>query len=220
VGMLRPLAVDDVPRPLVQGERPLARRLRGAGAPTAALCAGFALSAALIFAVAGFVGRALGVTLVPERARLAAAVLCCVALVGLDLLALRRHTMCPVTLRRQTPKNLVMRHGDTKGALIWGLDTGLSVTTFRVSAATWALLALGLLGVAPWWQGVAYAAGFCVPIAAAILLVPRRSDRPDGTTREPHWISRLLTRYRWIAQTCALLTALAAGTATVLALMA
>jgi hypothetical protein len=45
----------------------------------------------------------------------------------------------------------------------------MAVTTFRVSAATWALLALGLLQVAPWWQGLAFAAGFCVPIIAAVV---------------------------------------------------
>jgi len=142
-------------------------------------------------------------------------VLCCIAPVVLDIVALRRRTLCPVGFRRQTPKNVVLSYGDTKGALIWGLDTGLAITTFRVSAVTWALLALGLLGVAPWWQGLGYAAGFCLPIAAAILLVPRRPDHPSGTAREPQWISRLLTRYRWIALLVALLSVLAAGAATV-----
>ncbi|MEV6930714.1 hypothetical protein AB0M46_40360 [Dactylosporangium sp. NPDC051485] len=220
VGMLRPLAVGDLSRPPGQGGLALTARFRGAGVPTAALCGGFLFSATLVFGVAAFAGRALGVTLLPQPVRLAAALACFAALLGLDVLALRRKTMCPVTLRRQTPKNLVMRYGETRGALIWGLDTGLGITTFRVSATTWALLALGLFGVAPWWQGAAYGIGFTAPIAAAILLVPRRPDAPDGATREPHWISRTLTRYRWLAQICALLAAVAATTATVMVLTA
>ncbi len=176
--------------------------------PTAALCAGFLVSATLTFAVASFVGLALGVHLLPAKVRLFAALLCCVALVVLDVWALRRRSMCPVTFRRQTPKNLVFRYGDTRGALIWGLDTGLAVTTFRVSAVTWALIGLGLLNVAPWWQGFAYGVGFCLPIAVAILLVPRRRDHQDGTPREPYWISTMLNRRRGIVQGAALLTAI------------
>lgn len=213
--MLRPLAVDDRPRPLVQGSNSLTRRVSNAGIPTAALCAGFTLSATLIFAIATFVGAALGATLVPQEGRHVAAAFCCVALLVLDIVALRRHSFCPIGFRRQTPKNLVLRYGDTRGALIWGFDTGLAITTFRVSAATWALLFLGLLGVAPWWQGFVYAAGFCLPIAMSILLVPRRTDHPDGSPREPHWISRLLNRYRWVAQVGVLLAALTAGVVTV-----
>lgn len=211
--MLRPLAIREAARPLGQGESHLARRLRNAGIPTLALCAGFTFSAVLLFTVASFVGAAVGVTLLPENVRLTTAVVCCAAMVVLDSVALRRHAMCPVGFRRQTPKSMVLQYGDTKGALIWGLDTGLAITTFRVSAATWAMIALGLLHVAPWWQGLAYAVGFCLPVAVAILLVPRLPDHPDGTSPEPEWISRLLFRHRRVAQALALGSALAAGLA-------
>ncbi len=208
MGMLRPLALSGTPRtPLVQGGNSLAHRFRDAGLPTGALCAGFLVSATALFGIANFVGMALGTYLLPEKARLAAALVCIGALIVLDVLSFRRRTMCPITFRRQTPKNLVFRYGNTRGALIWGLDTGLAVTTFRISAATWALIVLGLLNVAPWWQGIAYGMGFGLPIAAAILLVPPRPDREDGTSREPHWISGMLNRHRRFAQVVTLLTA-------------
>jgi hypothetical protein len=210
VGMLRPLAVSDISRPpLVQRDDSLVHRFRGAGLPTGALCAGFLVSATTLFALASFVGMAIGTYLLPEKVRLAAALVCVVALIVLDVLALRRRAMCPITLRRQTPKNFAFHYGNTRGALIWGLDTGLAVTTFRISAATWAMIVLGLLNVAPWWQGLAYGLGFCLPIAAAILLVPRRPDDQDGTSREPHWISRMLNQHRRVAQLVTLLTAVA-----------
>ncbi len=103
-------------------------------------------------------------------------------------------------MRRQTPKNLIYRYGNQVGALLWGLDTGLAVTTFRVSAATWAVLALTLLNLAPWWLGAVYAAGFCLPLALATLGPRWRPDEPDGTPREPQWISDALLRRRWVAQ--------------------
>ncbi|MDI6103373.1 hypothetical protein QLQ12_32665 [Actinoplanes sp. NEAU-A12] len=209
--MLRPLAVGDTPIPLVQGDTSLLHRLRNAGRATGALCAGFTASAVLLFAVAGLAGRSFGIDFVPMRIRLVVALLICVALVALDVVALRRHDMCSITRRRQTPKNLVFKYGDTRGALIWGLDTGLAVTTFRVSSATWGLIGLGLLNVAPWWQGIGYAAGFCLPIAAAILLVPRRPDQPDGNSREPGWISLIMIRFRRLVQVCALAVSLIAG---------
>jgi hypothetical protein len=209
VGMLRPLALGDMSSPLGKGDDSLRRRIRGAGTPTGTLCLGFTASAVIVLALASFVGLAFGVRLIPVQVRLWAALLWCAALVVVDIAALRRRTMCRISFRRQTPKNLVFRYGDTKGALIWGLDTGLAVTTFRVSAATWALLGLGLVNVVPWWQGAAYGLSFCLPIAAAILLVPRRPDRPDGSPREPHWISTLLTSSRRLVQTGALLSMLA-----------
>ncbi|QKW34523.1 hypothetical protein HUT06_11205 [Actinomadura sp. NAK00032] len=88
--------------------------------------------------------------------------------------------------RRQTPQQYFYRLGPTRGAFLWGLDTGLVVTTFRVTSLTWAALAVTLLGLVPWWAGVAYAAGFVLPSAVFVLLVPPRSD-PLGPP-EPVWL--------------------------------
>ncbi|MBO2459000.1 hypothetical protein [Actinomadura violacea] len=89
-------------------------------------------------------------------------------------------------LRRQTPQAYFYRLGPARGAFLWGLDTGLVVTTFRVTSLTWGALAVTVLGLVPWWAGVAYAAGFLVPSAVLILLVPPRTGG-DGPP-EPVWL--------------------------------
>lgn len=53
-------------------------------------------------------------------------------------------------------------------ALVWGLDTGLAVTTFRVVTATWAVFVLLFLGLGANWTGLAYGLGFAVPCVAMI----------------------------------------------------
>ena len=62
-------------------------------------------------------------------------------------------------------------------AAVWGLDTGLAVTTFRVTAATWAVLVAVLTGMAPWWIGASYALAFVLPLTALM--------RSSGLTRNP-----------------------------------
>jgi hypothetical protein len=191
--MLRPLAGRGMTAPL--GQRRTAGRRHAAGA-VGSLAAGFTLSAVTVFGAAGLVGDAFGVSHVPTPVRTWAAIALCVALCAADVAALRSRGLCKVTMRRQTPKNLVYRYGDRVGPLIWGLDTGLAVTTFRVSAATWAILGLTLLNLAPWWLGVAYAAGFCGPLAIAVVVPRWRMERPGEPPREPQWISELLMRVR------------------------
>lgn len=75
----------------------------------------------------------------------------------------------------------------------------------------WAALAwctgLVVLDVAPWWQGAVYGPAFCLPIAAAVRLVPAARDR-GRRGREPHWISEVLTGSRPVAQSGALSVAL------------
>jgi hypothetical protein len=90
-------------------------------------------------------------------------------------------------LRRQTPQRVFYMFGPIRGALVWGLDTGLMVTTYRITAATWATLSLCVLGFLPWWTGVIYATGFLLPVAIAVLIVPPRQGPPDSTV-EPIWI--------------------------------
>ncbi|GAB3938979.1 hypothetical protein GCM10027614_20180 [Micromonospora vulcania] len=53
--------------------------------------------------------------------------------------------------------------------MIWGLDTGLMWSTFRVSATTWVLLMAALLNVAPQWSGLVFGGAFTVPLVVAIL---------------------------------------------------
>lgn len=95
--------------------------------------------------------------------------------------------------RRQTPQRLFYMFGPSKGALLWGLDTGLMVTTYRVTSLTWAALALSFVGLLPWWSGVAYAAGFVIPSTVFILLVPFHTG---ADISEPHWVMNRIGKLR------------------------
>ncbi len=108
----------------------------------------------------------------------------------LDLRAIGRGQMS-VGLRRQTPKALA--HDADRPwwvtPLVWGGDTGMIWTTFRVSSASWLLLGAAVLGFAPWWAGVAYGLAFAVPLAVAI----RRGVGPPVCQVNPGR-GRLVTR--------------------------
>jgi hypothetical protein len=56
-----------------------------------------------------------------------------------------------------------LRHRVRIAALIWGFDTGLLVTTFRVAAVSWGALLLTALGLARPWTGISYGLGFAIP---------------------------------------------------------
>jgi hypothetical protein len=110
------------------------------------------------------------------------------ALFALDLL--RTRAGCPLgpSWHRQTPKRYMDHHRATTAAFIWGLDTGLVFTTFRVSSLSWAALAVTALGLVPWWAGAVYALGFCAPLLVATLAVPARTDPTGKTDPEPTWL--------------------------------
>lgn len=109
-------------------------------------------------------------------------------LLVMDLARIRAPGALGPSWRRQTPKGLEDRHGPVTAALLWGLDAGLVVTTFRVTSLSWAALAVAALGLVPWWSGLVYALGFVVPLGAMILLVPRRTDTTGETDPEPGWL--------------------------------
>lgn len=194
--MLRPFM--EMPDPLGKGVT-LVRRRNAAG-PLSSLTAGFLVAAFVVFATAGFVGAAFGLGQIPVTGRVIVAVLVCTAMCAVDVASLRKPSLCRLTFRRQTPKALEDRYGRHVGPLLWGIDTGMAVTTIRVSAATWAVLALGLLQVAPWWVGLAYGLGFSLPLGLATLLPPWRSAPTGGSPGEPLWIQMALTRARLAAQ--------------------
>lgn len=198
MGMLRSRAPSSIPASLGQGGSPQSGP--GAGSAVAWLSAGFLFSAVLTVAVVDLVGAAFGIPLIPLSVRAWAAVSLCAALIPLDVASLRARTLCKITARRQTPKNLIYHYGPRRGPLMWGLDTGLLVTTLRVSAVTWAMVVLVFLNLAPWWLGLSYGVGFCIPLAAIILLPRARPPAPDGTPEEPQWISYALMRARHFTQ--------------------
>ncbi|GGQ60219.1 hypothetical protein [Couchioplanes azureus] len=154
-------------RPFVQGDpsRP-ARRARGF----------LAVLAAAHIAMAGFVAALLHqVGTVPaahidDGVAVAACLVAAVAGAAFDVHALTSGAYAP-GLRRQTSKELGQRAGLPwwVAPLIWGLDTGLMWSTFRVSSTTWVLLAAVALHVAPPWSGLVAGTAFAVPLAVAVL---------------------------------------------------
>jgi hypothetical protein len=138
----------------------------------------FALSfiggAVAIFGAAAFAGRLLIFATVPMQWRVGSAAAIFIALATLDVGAIRRKDYCPIGWRRQTPQRIGRYAGPMLSAAIWGFDTGLAVTTFRVAAITWAALSMTLLGLASWWIGLAYGLGFTLPMLC--LLVARTAD--------------------------------------------
>lgn len=123
----------------------------------------FTVSSLVVFGIANAIGQ-LAVRAVPAGVRVVAVLVVLLAIMAVDGYTIRRKTWCPGTPVRQTPKMIFYRHGAHRAALAWGLDTGLVVTTYRVSSMSWALLLLALMGATPWWIGLAYAAGFVVPL--------------------------------------------------------
>ncbi|NJC83275.1 hypothetical protein [Planosporangium mesophilum] len=178
--------------------------------PVGSLVGGFLLSSFAVFALATGVGRAVGAPLIPETGRAVAVALIGVVLCAYDIAALRGGKLCRLSWRRQTPKNWIYRYGSRRGPFLWGLDTGLAVTTFRVSAATWALLALCAGQFAPWWVGLAFGGGFAAAQVGAIVVPRWRPARPDGTAQEPTWIVRALMRGRPVGQLASLAVLVAA----------
>jgi hypothetical protein len=149
------------------------------------LALGFVLSSFLLYAATSFVGaRLLGDARSNTAVWLiAAGILAVLFTIDTGVLGIR-----PLTWRRQTPKRFQYQYGPGKAAFLWGLDAGLVVTTFRVTSLSWAALTITILGLVPWWAGVAYAMGFTVPLATMILAVPRRTDPTGRTDPEPVWL--------------------------------
>lgn len=48
--------------------------------------------------------------------------------------------------------------------VLWGVDLGTAISTYRVTAATWGALTLIFWGWCSPWIGLCYAAGFTVPL--------------------------------------------------------
>lgn len=163
--------------------------------PVLLLALGFAISAMALYAVLGTAGAA-AVERLPLDGRqwlLAAAVMA--ALFVVDLIRIRAPFALGPSWRRQTPQRYTYRYGERLAAFLWGLDTGLVFTTFRVTSLSWAALAVTALGLVPWWAGMAYAFGFAAPLLVAVLAIPNRPG-PDGTERspEPLWLVNRLHR--------------------------
>lgn len=106
---------------------------------------------------------------ITPTASIAVCGLAAIAGVGIDAHAARRGTYS-IGLKRQTSKEL--GHDGTRQwwvtPLLWGIDTGLIWSTFRVPSASWVLLMGALLNVMPQWSGIVYGLFFGVPLVVAV----------------------------------------------------
>ena len=114
-------------------------------------------------------------------------------LVVAEVRTIRRDQMFSFGFSRQAVRHVYFTRGPGIGALLWGLDTGLVVTTYRVSIASWAAVVLTILHLVPIWVGIIYAAAFSVPLVSLIAL-PRWRGQESVDRLEPRWIPRLLER--------------------------
>lgn len=132
----------------------------------------FVASAVLIFGIATAIGELARTSDLPVSWRYAMAGTILWMLAVVDYCSLRRARYCLIGLARQTPRSVMFRYNFLVAAAVWGFDTGLAFTTIRVAGLTWAAFLLPILGLAPWWTGIAYAVGFAVPLAGFICLHP------------------------------------------------
>ncbi len=148
----------------------------------------FLFGALSIFALTHLLGRAVRLDHVPLWWRVIFAAGSLVGLALLDLVAIRQRRYCPLTLRRQTPNLFRSRYRVSTVLGVWGFDTGLAVTTFRVAAVTWGALVMTGLGLASWTTGLAYWFGFVVPLVIMILcqgsLMPSNKQASFGGSME------------------------------------
>jgi hypothetical protein len=133
-----------------------------------AFAAAFIAGAFAIFAAADAAGAALGSARMPLEWRIGVAGALLLSLAAVDLFAMAKSTYCPIGWRRQTPRMLMRRLPAPVAASLWGFDTGLVVTTFRVAAVSWAALLLAALGLSPRWAGAGYGLAFTLPFLALV----------------------------------------------------
>ena len=159
--------------PLVQGALP---RWRWRLQITALFASGFLAGSVAMFFLSSLLGEMVRIHELPLALRRSVAAAGLVTFALMDVWAGHNRAYCPIGLRRQTPRGLKYRHSMPVVASIWGFDTGLAVTTFRVAAATWGAILLIVLGLSGWQSGIAYGIAFTIPLT--VLLWTHRSGRP------------------------------------------
>lgn len=150
-----------------------------------AFAAAFLAGAVAIFAAAEALGAAFGAARLPLQWRIGLAGALLLPLAAVDLLAIAKSTYCPIGWRRQTLRILMRRHPMPVVASVWGFDTGLVVTTFRVAAVSWGALLLAALGLSPQWTGLGYGFGFTLPFLILASRPVLGSARRDSAPADP-----------------------------------
>jgi hypothetical protein len=192
--------------PLVQGALP---RMRWRLQLTALFVTAFLAGAVAIFGLCFLLGVTVHMPGLPLGLRRGLAAAGLVSLALMDLWARRHRTYCPLRWHRQTPRGLRFRHSMFVVASMWGFDTGVAITTIRVTGATWGAILLTLLGLAGWQTGIAYGLAFVVPIT--LLMWTHRLGRiADAQMPGDAGLAKLLQR-RFVWQTTSAVMLLAGG---------
>lgn len=80
----------------------------------------------------------------------------------------RSRLLYPFGVRRQTAQSMMFgRHREATVGLVWGMDAGFGLATYRATSGLWAVSCLAMLDLAPSWAVIGYGVGF----AAALTLV-------------------------------------------------
>ena len=164
----------------MQGDSPEKRRygLRFA----MALGTAHVVAAALVVFSVSQVAPAVG-ALLPRKAVLLALAGAAVAGMLIDAQAASKRRWS-LGWARQTPKHLqYLGEHAWITPYAWGFDSGLIVTTYRVSFTSWLLLLLALAGVAPPWAGVIYGIAFAIPLLVVTRMVNTRFHHPSAAIR-------------------------------------
>jgi hypothetical protein len=97
----------------------------------------------------------------------------CLVGIIVDVRAMRTRWLS-IGLSRQTPKTLLyLGEHAWITPVVWGFDTGLIWTTYRVSFTSWLLLLMAAIGIAPPWAGTVYGLFLAVPLLTWLLVSPR-----------------------------------------------
>jgi hypothetical protein len=169
-------------RPFVKGDSQEQRRygLRFVGV----LVLGHVLAAGVVVAMVQLVGT-LTFAHIPFEVRVWACAVAAVCGVAIDTRAFVRRTFS-LCIARQTPKS--MAHDRNRRwwltPLLWGVDTGTMMSTYRVSFSSWVVLFSALLVVAPAWSGLLFGACFGIPLIVNMFLGdPMRFGREGSRAR-------------------------------------
>lgn len=76
-----------------------------------------------------------------------------------------------IGIHRQTPRSWGHR---LTGPLLWGIDTGISITTIRITPLSFAGILMVILGYGNKWIGLWYAAGFIGSLILATTWPPQK----------------------------------------------
>lgn len=143
------------------------RDLWGHSFPTVTFVIGFSITSSAVYSLLWLVGEAWWDQRLPVEV-LSVTLTLMAVLVVIDFVVLRKGRNVSIGLKRQARQWLSERLSPGLVGFVWGLDAGSGVSTYRVTAGTWALVLICLLGMGTPWIGSAYAFAFALPLLRAL----------------------------------------------------